>query len=69
MTQALACYIIMQPCVDTYYPGHPTGEVFTDDQAASARLRELNGPEPDDDAPFSKQWWDHAYYIQTGELK
>jgi len=52
-------WIVCIPCEDTYYDGHPTGEVFTDKAKAEKYITEKNG-DPND--PF-------ALYLTEGELK
>jgi hypothetical protein len=65
-------WIVCEPCEDTYYDGHPTGEVFTDKAKAEQYIAEKNG-DPNDSyllfgerVPRSDTF---ALYLTEGELK
>lgn len=56
-------WIVCKPCEDTYYDGHPTGEVFTDKAKAEQYITKKNG---DINDPFFLTF---ALYLKEGELK
>jgi len=64
-------WIVCVPCEDTYYDGHPTGEVFTDKAKAEQYIAEKNNALTNRDTWFKEAGINDpfALYLTEGELK